>query len=131
MDVKSLIVLASKYTGVLKSNGAVARRAEIDRCFEPATDRHLLLNHAMWQLMMVRHATDCVGGTSTALQLLGSAQGILLATGLITVNEIWSENRKWLDTASARAFDELIARVGTNPTADNPSVSRPTSTSAV
>jgi hypothetical protein len=72
-------------------------------------DRSAILSHARWQLEMARVVIERVGGEATATRLLGSAQGILLAAGLVTVGETWRENKKWLDSSSIRAFGSAMA----------------------
>ena len=70
-----------------------------------------MLNHARWQVEMVRLVAHRLGGESTALRLLGSAQGLLIASGLLTVREVWNANEKWLDGASLRAFETTKAEL--------------------
>jgi hypothetical protein len=44
---------------------------------------------------------------------MGSAQGLLVATGIIAVGDVWQDNKTWLNPASSGAFevamDELNA----------------------
>jgi hypothetical protein len=49
-----------------------------------------------------------IGGEATAVRLLGSAQGLLVATGLLTVGTVWQDNRTWLKPESSRAFDAAM-----------------------
>ena len=100
-----MLALARKYARLLESNGAVLQRADLNRHFDPCTDLVVLLNHARWQVEMVCRVADRIGGEVTAIRLLGSAQGLLMAAGLITVGEVWQDNTGWLDGASVRAFD--------------------------
>ena len=70
-----------------------------------------MLNHARWQLEIVRQVVHRLGGESTAIRILGSAQGLLIASGLMTVGEVWRNNEKWLDGASLRAFETTKAEL--------------------
>jgi hypothetical protein len=71
----------------------------------------MLLSHARWQIEMIRLVIDRVGGETTAIRLLGSAQGFMIALGLVTVAEIWGENKTWLDSTAIRAFDTALAEL--------------------
>jgi hypothetical protein len=116
MNRRAMLSVANRYALLLEAHGAVVRRADLDRNFSTAADRMVLLNHARWQLEMVDRLIDRVGGLATAIRLLGSAQGILIALGLITVGDTSRDNREWLDGASIRAFDsavEELARLST------------------
>jgi hypothetical protein len=112
MNRRALVALADRYALLLESNGAVLRRADLDPCFDAAADRLTLLCHARWQVEMIRRIIGRVGGESTAIRLLGSAQGLLVATGLTSIGETWQDNETWLDATSIRAFDSASAEVG-------------------
>ena len=60
---------------------------------------------------MVRRVIDRVGGETVAVRLLGSAQGLLIATGLVSVGEVWEENKSWLSRTSVRAFDVAMTEL--------------------
>jgi hypothetical protein len=105
MKHRAMLVLANRYASLLERHGADVRRANIDHHFDIIADRDLLLSHARWQLAMVARVINRVGGEPTAMRLLGSAQGLLVAAGLLTVAQVWQDNTVWLDGASIRAFD--------------------------
>jgi hypothetical protein len=100
-----MLTLAEEYAALLDANGAVILRAPLDQHFALPTDRLTMLNHARWQVEMVRLVAHRLGGEITAIRLLGSAQGVLMALGFKTVREVWNANEKWLDGASIRAFE--------------------------
>ena len=108
MNSRAMLALAARYTEILDAHEAIPVRAELDRPFSLPADRSVLLNHARWQLDMVRQVVHRLGGESTATRLLGSAQGLLMATGLLTVGDTWRDNAGWLDSASVRAFDSAM-----------------------
>src|SRR5436305_10568590 len=124
MDRRAMLALAQKYAWVLDSQGAVVRRADLDRLIECAHDRTLLLNHARWHIEMVNRVIDCVGGGATAIRLLGSAQGILIATGLISVGQTARDNREWLDSASNRAFDVAFEQLSSATSVNCPGTTK-------
>jgi hypothetical protein len=105
---QGMLALARRYAAMLDSNGAVLGRAELDRHLDGGADRLALLGHARWQVEMVSRVIDRIGGESTAVRLLGSAQGIMMATGLVTIRDVWKDNTDWLDPASVRAFDSAV-----------------------
>jgi hypothetical protein len=112
MNRLAIVALANRYASLLDGVGAVAQRADLERRFDRGEDRSTLLNHARWQVEMVTRVIDLVGGEPTAIRLLGSAQGLLIATGLLTVGEVWLNNQEWLDGASNRAFDSAVEEMG-------------------
>ena len=103
-----MLALADRYAAILEAYGAVVRRANINHRFDLPADRDLALSHARWQIAMVHRVLDRVGGEATAIRLLGSAQGLLVATGLLTVAEVWHDNTGWLGRESIRAFDTAM-----------------------
>jgi hypothetical protein len=105
MKRRAMLTLADEYAALLDAHGAVALRADLDHSFTRSTDRLMMLNHARWQVEMVRRVAHRLGGESTAIRLLGSVQGFLMALGLLTVREVWRHNEQWLDGASIRAFE--------------------------
>ena len=111
MNSRAMLALAERYITLLDANDAIPRRADVDRSFELPKDRAILLNHARWQLDMVRRVVHRLGGESTATRLLGSAQGLLVATGLLTIGRTWRDNAEWLDGASVRAFNTAMEEV--------------------
>src|SRR3954451_8628325 len=100
MDRRAMLAVAQRYAYVLDAAGAVVRRADPDHLHECTHHRTALLSHARWQIEMVSRAIDCVGGAPTAMRLLGSAQGIMMAAGLLSVGQTAQDNREWLDSAS-------------------------------
>jgi len=106
-----MLTLADEYAALLDANGAVVMRADVNQRFELPTNRLLILNHARWQVEMVRQVTHRLGGESTAIRLFGSVQGLLIASGLLTVGEAWRANEKWLDGASLRVFEMVKAEM--------------------
>jgi hypothetical protein len=111
MNHRAMLELVERYAGLLESNGAAMRRADLERHFDAVEDRITLLSHARWQIEMVRMVIDRIGGESTAIRLLGSTQGLLMALGFITVAEVWEENKSWLDATSVRAFDAAMSEL--------------------
>ena len=111
MKRRAMLALADEYAALLDANGAVVSRANLYQRFALATDRRVMLNHARWQVEMVRQVAHRLGGESTAIRLLGSAQGLLMALGLVTLGDVWTENEKWLDGASVRAFETAMAEL--------------------
>ena len=113
VGVNSIAMLAAvdRYAALLDASGAVPVRADVNQEFAMPRDRLLLLNHARWRLEMVRRVLNRLGGESTAVRVLGSAQGILVATGLLTVGETWRDNAEWLSGASVRAFDSAMYQI--------------------
>ena len=108
MDRRAMLLLAGRYASILEAHGAGVRRADINHRFDTDPDRAMLLSHARWQIAMVHRVIDRIGGEPTAIRLLGSVQGLLLANGLVTVAEVWHDNKRWLDGASIRAFDTAM-----------------------
>jgi hypothetical protein len=106
-----MLTLADNYAHLLDANGAVISRAPLDQRLALPADRLIILNHARWQVEMVRQVAHRLGGESTAIRVLGSAQGLLMASGLVTVGEVWNANEKWLDGASIRAFETTKAEL--------------------
>jgi len=115
MNSREMLAITDRYAALLESNGAVPRRVDVERNFRLPADRMVLLNHARWQLEMVRRVVHRLGGESTAIRLFGSAQGLMVAAGLLTVAETWRENAQWLDGASVRAFDTAIQELDQEP----------------
>ena len=111
MNYVAMLALAERYVALLEANGAVIQRANLESHFNLPEDRLVLLSHARWQVEMVRRLIDSVGGETTAIRLLGSTQGLLIATGLVTVAEVWGENKSWLPRTSIRAFDSAMAEL--------------------
>ena len=111
-----MLEVAMSYIRLLEENGAKQQCADPNLRFDIRSDRTALLNHTYWQLRMVCYLIHRIGGESSAIRLFGAAQGLLIATGLITVGESWNDNKKWLDRASLLAFDsaqeELAALSG-------------------
>ena len=107
-----MLSTARKYAALLEANGAVLQRADLNRHFDFNADRLVLLSHARWQVEMVSRVIDRIGGEITAVRLLGSAQGVLMTTGLITIGEVWRDNTGWLDPSSVRAFDSIVEEIG-------------------
>jgi hypothetical protein len=114
MNSRAMLALADQYTALLDASGAIPVRADLDHSFDLPVDRVILLNHVRWQLDMVRQVVHRLGGESTATRLLGSAQGLLLAAGLLTVGDMWRDNAGWLDSASVRAFDTAMEELDQN-----------------
>jgi hypothetical protein len=108
VDRRTMLALADRYARLLENQGAIARRADVHRHLDVGADREMLFNHARWQLAMVHRVIRRVGGEPTAVRLLGSAQGLLVAMGLLTVEQTWRDNTEWLDGASVRAFDAAM-----------------------
>ena len=122
MNSIAMLAAVDRYAALLDGSGAMPIRADVNQEFAMPRDRLLLLNHARWQLEMVRRVLDRLGGESTAVRLLGSAQGILVATGLLTIGDTWRDNAEWLSGSSIRAFDsamhEIDQRFGTTARQD-------------
>lgn len=119
MNHHAMLAVAACYARLLENEGAIAQRADLARRFGLDRDDHVerptLLNHARWQLEMVGRVLHRLGGEATAIRLLGSAQGILLASGLLTVGDVWRDNATWLDGTSVRAFDAAMAEMDSAP----------------
>ena len=111
MNRRGMLALADRYAALLDANGAVLQRADVDHRFTFPADHVILLNHARWQVEMVRRVAHRLGGEPTAIRLLGSAQGLLIAMGLLTVGETWRDNTGWLEGTSIRAFDVAVAEL--------------------
>src|SRR5690349_24659594 len=103
---RAILAIADKYTALLEAHGAASVCAALDHRLE--ADRLALLNHARWQMEMVRKLSYRMGGHVSAIRLLGAVQGILIATGLMTVGESWSDNGRWMDKASLLAFESAL-----------------------
>ena len=111
MNRRGMLALADRYAALLDANGAILQRADIDHRFTLPADHVVLLNQARWQVEMVRRVAHRLGGEPTAIRLLGSAQGLLIAMGFLTVGETWRDNTGWLEGTSVRAFDAAITEL--------------------
>jgi hypothetical protein len=108
MKRREMLALADRYSSILETQGAVVQRADVSQYFDIDADREMLLNHARWQLAMVHFVIGRIGGEPTAMRLLGSAQGLLLSAGLLTISQTSQDNSGWLDGTSIRAFDAAM-----------------------
>jgi hypothetical protein len=111
MDHRAMLALADRYVVLLEANGALTKKADLERCFDASADRMILLCHARFQLELARRVIDRVGGQATAIRLLGCAQGLLIAAGLVTIGDVWRENRTWLDGVSTLALNAVMAEL--------------------
>ena len=111
MNVRAMLAVADRYASLLDEHGAIVRAATPNQSLELPFDRQAALNHARWQVEMARTVVNRLGGVPTAIRLIGTAQGLLVASGVLTVEEMWRDNEELLDSASIRAFytakDEL------------------------
>jgi hypothetical protein len=105
MNSRGLLSLADRYVGLLESNGALLRRADLHQYFALPADRPVLLNHARWQVEIARRVLYRLGGDTTAIRMIGAAQGVLISTGLLTISETLRDNEQWLSGSSVRAFE--------------------------
>jgi hypothetical protein len=108
MNSRGLLSLADRYVGLLENNGAILRRADLHQHFALPADRSVLLNHARWQVEIARRVLHRLGGETTAIRMIGAAQGVLISTGLLTIAETLHDNEEWLSGSSVRALESTI-----------------------
>ena len=111
MNSRGLLSLADRYVGLLESNGALLRRADLHQHFALPADRSVMLNHARWQIETARRALYRLGGDTTAIRMIGAAQGVLISTGLLTIAETARDNEKWLSGSSVRALESATSEL--------------------
>jgi hypothetical protein len=115
MNTRSLLKLADEYASLLEDDGAVVCSANLDRRLSLPEDRSELLNHARWQIEVARRVAHLLGGDTTAVRMLGAAQGILVSTGLLTIRDVWEHNDRWLSASSIRAFETALSDIQSAP----------------
>ena len=111
MKARALLAVADEYARLLEAHGVVVERADLNAPLNLIENRDALLNHARWQLEMVPHAVNRIGGQPVAIRLFAAAQALMVSSGLLTIAQTWSDNEAWLDGTSLRAFDAAMEEV--------------------
>jgi len=99
MKAQKVVEAAKEYQTILETRGIVAERVsdnDIERMLDGCNgeDREVLLRHVLWICCHIPAMINRPSGQNFCLRWIGCVEGILLAYGILSVEQVREQFRK-------------------------------------